>query len=39
MKGAIQMFGPDPDAIHPNPNIPSVCYIKNTITRPTIQVG
>lgn len=33
------MFGPDPRAIHPNPDIPSVCYIKNTITRPTILVG
>lgn len=33
------MTGPNPDAIHPNPAIPSVCYIKNVITRPTIQVG
>lgn len=33
------MFGPDPNAIHPNPAIPSVCYIKNVITRPTILVG
>lgn len=33
------MLGPDPNAIHPNRNIPSVCYIKNTITRPTIIVG
>lgn len=33
------MLGPNPNAIHPNPNIPSVCYIKNTITRPTIIVG
>ena len=33
------MLGPDPNAIHPNENIPSVCYIKNTITRPTIIVG
>ncbi|MCI8397831.1 MAG: Vat family streptogramin A O-acetyltransferase [Oscillibacter sp.] len=32
-------YGPDPNAIHPNPNIPSVCYIKNVITRPTIEVG
>lgn len=34
-----RMLGPDPNAIHPNPDIPSVCYIKNTITRPTILVG
>lgn len=33
------MFGPNPDAVHPNENIPSVCYIKNIITRPNIQVG
>lgn len=32
-------FGPDPDAIHPNPAIPSVCFIKNVITRPNIIVG
>lgn len=33
------MFGPDPNAVHPNEKIPSVCYIKNVITRPNIQVG
>ena len=33
------MFGPNPDAVHPNEHIPSVCYIKNVITRPNIQVG
>ena len=33
------MFGPNPDAVHPNENIPSVCYIKNVITRPNIQAG
>lgn len=33
------MIGPDPSAVHPNPAIPSLCYIKNTITRPTILVG
>lgn len=33
------MLGPDPNAIHPNGNIPSVCYIKNTITRPNIIAG
>lgn len=33
------MLGPNPNAIHPNPQIPSVCYIKNTITRPNILVG
>ncbi len=33
------MFGPNPDAVHPNEGLPGVCYIKNVITRPTIQVG
>ena len=33
------MFGPNPDAIHPNEKIPSICYIQNIITRPNIQVG
>ena len=33
------MMGPDPKAVHPNKAIPSLCYIKNTITRPTILVG
>ncbi len=33
------MFGPDPKAVHPNAAIPSLCYIKNTITRPGILVG
>ncbi|MDL2219809.1 Vat family streptogramin A O-acetyltransferase [Ruminococcaceae bacterium OttesenSCG-928-O06] len=31
--------GPDPNAIYPNPDIQSVCFIKNTITRPNIEVG
>jgi virginiamycin A acetyltransferase len=32
-------FGPNPNLIHPNEAIPSVCYIKNTITRSNIIVG
>lgn len=35
----MSVIGPDPNAIHPNPAIPSLCYIKNVITRPTIEVG
>lgn len=31
--------GPDPNAIHPNPAVPSVCFIKNVITRPNIEIG
>ena len=34
-----QPYGPDPNAIYPNIAIPSVCYIKNVITRPNIIVG
>lgn len=33
------MYGPDPNAVIPNPNIKSLCFIKNVITRPNIIVG
>ena len=33
------MFGSDPNAVHPNPAVPSLCFVKNTITRPNIIVG
>jgi len=32
-------YGPDPNAIYPNEAIKSVCFIKNAITRPNIEVG
>lgn len=32
-------MGPDKKAIHPNPNIPSLCFIKNIIKNPNIIVG
>ncbi len=32
-------YGPNPNAIYPNKAIKSVCFIKNTITRPNIIVG
>ena len=32
-------MGPDPNAAFPNPNIPSMCYIKNVIKNPNILVG
>lgn len=32
-------YGPDPNAIYPNEEIKSICYIKNVITRPNIIVG
>lgn len=33
------MYGPDPNAIFPNENIKSLCFIKNVITRPNIIIG
>ena len=33
------ILGPDPNKIIPNEDIPSVCFIKNTISRPNIIVG
>lgn len=35
----MQGIGPSPDALFPNSQIPSVCFIKNAITRPNIVVG
>ncbi len=35
----MKKLGPDPNAVFPNQSIKSVCYIKNVITRPNIQVG
>lgn len=32
-------YGPNPDAVYPNPEIKSVCFIKNVIARPNIFVG
>lgn len=32
-------YGPDPNAVYPNKAIKSLCFIKNTITRPNILVG
>ena len=32
-------YGPDPRLAIPNPAVPSVCFIRNVITRPNIQVG
>lgn len=32
-------YGPDPNAIYPNENIKSICFIKNVITRPNITAG
>lgn len=31
--------GPDPGAVYPNPDIKSVCFIRNVVTRPGILVG
>ena len=32
-------YGPDKNEKFPNKNVPSVCFIKNVITRPNIEVG
>lgn len=32
-------YGPNPNELYPNQSIKSVCYIKNTVTRPNIIVG
>ena len=32
-------YGPDPNAVYPNENIRSICFIKNVITRPNIIAG
>lgn len=33
------MYGPDPDRLFPNEQLPRLCFIKNAITRPNIVVG
>lgn len=33
------MNGPSPDNAHPMAGFPQVCYIKNTVTNPNIQIG
>ena len=38
MKGVWAM-GPNPDKARPNPDIPGLVYIKNTIKNPNIIVG
>ena len=32
-------MGPDPNSIHPNPNIPQLVFIRNVIMRPNIIAG
>lgn len=32
-------YGPDPNQIFPNKNIRSLCFIKNVVTRPNIEIG
>ena len=33
------MNGPSPDAVHPMAGFPRVCYIRNTVTHPNIEIG
>ena len=32
-------YGPDKNKAIPNENVPSVCFIKNVVTRPNIEIG
>lgn len=31
--------GPDKNNIFPNPNIKEICFVKNTITKPNVEIG
>ena len=33
------MHGPDPSDPHPMPGLPQVCYIRNTVDNPLIEIG
>lgn len=33
------MYGPDPNRMYPNEAIPQVCFIKNAVKNPHIQIG
>ena len=33
------MAGPDPDTTYPMPGFPQICFLKNIITRPNIEIG
>ncbi len=33
------MYGPDPKTKHPLPDFPRVCFIKNTVSNPQIEIG
>ena len=35
----MKRYGPDPNQKFPSENIPSVCFIKNVVTRPNIVIG
>ncbi|MBU3191549.1 CatB-related O-acetyltransferase [Clostridium bowmanii] len=35
----MKKIGPNPNSIYPNENIKQICYIKNVIKNPNIQVG
>ncbi|WP_425519812.1 Vat family streptogramin A O-acetyltransferase [Tissierella simiarum] len=37
--GYMNTFGPNPNSVYPNENIKNICYIKNVIKNPNIQVG
>lgn len=32
-------MGPDKNKVHPNPDVPSVCFIKNVVRNPNVWIG
>ena len=37
--GGCNLYGADPNAKHPMDGFPQICFIKNTVTNPNIQIG
>ena len=35
----MERYGPDPNSIYPNENIKQICFIKNVVKNPNIQIG
>lgn len=33
------MYGADPNEKHPMPGFPQICFIRNTVTNPQIEIG
>ncbi len=35
----MEQYGPNPDSIYPNEKIKQICFIKNVVKNPNIQIG